>query len=339
MQPSFISIIIPVFNEEKNLLVLYEKLLSILYAHKDLYIYEIIFINDGSHDASWHVIEQICTKNSCVKGISFSRNFGYQAALTAGYDHAQGDAIISMDSDLQHPPEVIPALIDAWKQGARIVYARRRARKDSLLKKITAHCFHVILNRISSLAIPTGISDFRLIDKSVQKAIACYRNESIFWRGIIAWSGFKAAYVDFFQPQRLYGKSGYTWGKLFNMAFDSITEFSLVPLRIAAFFGIFISCTGFLMVCYFCIKMFSDPYVQYPLFKLLVMIIYCFTGIQFLLLWILGEYIGRIAQSNTNRPLYIVDSIAGTYNRYEHSTTHAMPMATTAGSVSRITQN
>lgn len=334
MNKKIISVILPVLNEQHNIPLIYQKLKTVFDTQLPEYTYEMCFINDGSTDNSWPIIQELAAKDISIKALSFSRNFGYQTALTAGYDTVQGDAIISMDSDLQHPPELIPDFIKCWQLGAKIVYARRIGRKDTWFKRVTAAIFHRLLNKISHINIPHGVSDFRLIDASVHKVISSYRNESPFWRGVIAWTGFKPAYVDFYQPNRIHGFTGYTWSKLIRIAFDGITGFSLVPLRMAAFWGIFMMCTGFMMSCYLMVRIMLDI-VQYPLFKMLVIVMYMFMGIQFLLLWILGEYIGRIAQAQINRPLYIINQ---SINMKESNAiqSHALSMGTSPKSVSGI---
>lgn len=301
----FISIIIPVFNEEENLPLVYKELVSLLDPLRDLYDYELIFVNDGSRDHSWPVIKQLAQANPKIKAVTFSRNFGHQMALTAGYDRAQGDAIITMDADLQDPPKLILDLIQKWEEGFHIVYARRIDRKDSFFKRITAKLYYRFLDLISDVKIPRNVGDFRLIDKKVLQTLNACREKARYFRGMVAWTGFSHAYIDFARPNRRAGMTGYTWKKMFKLAFDGVTSFSLFPLKVAAYVGVFVIATGALMFLYItCDALFNQ--VNYPLFKWLVTIIYIFMGVQFLLLWFLGEYIGRIHDQQKGRPLYIV---------------------------------
>ena len=301
-----ISIILPVFNEEQNIPLVYQELTQELQQLADRFDYEIIFVNDGSKDSSWQKIMRLTQQDPQVKGIAFSRNFGHQAALTAGYDLAFGDIIITMDADLQDPPSLITSMLQRWDGGAHIVYARRTDRKDTFLKRTTANLWYAFFDHISDVSIPRNVGDFRLIDKKVLEYLKQCREKSRYLRGMVAWSGFTHAFVDFKRPNRHAGTTGYTWSKMFKLAFDGMTGFSLFPLKAAAFVGAFVIITGVLMFLYITIDaLFFDVY--YPLFKWLVTIMYIFMGVQFLLLWIIGEYIGRIFEQQKDRPLYIID--------------------------------
>jgi glycosyltransferase involved in cell wall biosynthesis len=305
-----LSFVIPVYNEEGNLLVLYEKLKAICQHFSHQYAFEILFVNDGSRDSSWHIIKELAAKDSRVRGISFSRNFGFQMTLTAAYDYAQGDAIIGLDADLQDPPELICEMIEKWEEGFYIVYARRSSRNDGFIKDVTASLYYKLLHYVSDVPIPQNVGDFRLIDKRVLQQVRLCRERARYLRGIVAWTGFRHTFVEFKRPERTAGVSGYSWLKLLKLAFDGVTAFSLFPLRIAAFVGIFVIFTGLLMFAYIAF----DALVQgarYPLFKWLVTIIYIFMGVQFLLMWLLGEYIGRIYDQQKNRPLYIIQESIG----------------------------
>lgn len=299
-----ISIILPIYNEEQNIPVVYKELKTILHTLDATYDHEIIFVNDGSRDHSWPAIMQCAQNDECVKAIAFSRNFGHQMALTAGYDCATGDAIITMDADLQDPPTLIIDMINKWQQGAQIVYARRIDRKDNFLKKITAIWYYTFLDHISDVTIPRNVGDFRLIDKHVLQTLVGCREKARYLRGMVAWTGFTHEFVDFQRPNRLSGQTGYTWKKMFKLAFDGMTGFSMFPLKLAAYVGVFVIITGTLMFGYITVDALFYK-VNYPLFKWLVTIIYIFMGVQFLLLWLIGEYIGRIHEQQKGRPLYV----------------------------------
>jgi len=300
-----ISVILPIYNEEANIPVIYKELSTILELISATYDYEIIFVNDGSRDHSWQKIKQLAHLNPRIKAITFSRNFGHQMALTAGYDLAQGNAIITMDADMQDPPHLILNMIKKWEEGIHIIYARRIDRKDSFLKRLTAQLYYKFLDLISDVKIPRNVGDFRLIDKTVLSTLNACREKARYFRGLVAWIGFSHAFVDFARPNRVAGRTGYTWKKMFRLAFDGMTSFSMFPLKVAAYIGIFVIATGSLMFLYITADALINR-VNYPLFKWLVTIIYIFMGIQFLLLWFLGEYIGRIHDQQKKRPLYIV---------------------------------
>ncbi|MGE4168424.1 MAG: glycosyltransferase family 2 protein [Candidatus Babeliales bacterium] len=305
-----ISIIIPILNEEKNLPLLWQELQKIFIAQEHTYSFELILVNDGSKDSSWQLIQKISMNYQCI-AINFSRNFGYQAALTAGYDHCSSDAVITMDADLQHPPALIEKMLEHWQQGSKIVYARRLERHDSFLKKITAQAYHKILDLVAEVKIPRGISDFRLLDKQVVHEIKKYHEKARYLRGIVAWTGFNCSYVDFEQPSRKHDETRYTWSKLFKIAFDGIIGSSILPLKLAAYFGSFVIATGCIMLGIITVDaLFFKG--NYPLFKWLVTIIYIFLGFLFILLWLLGEYIGRMYEELKGRPLYIVQDLVKT---------------------------
>ncbi len=299
-----ISIVLPIFNEQENIPVLYNELIKTLLTMPQ-YSYELIFVDDGSADNSWDAILNLSQLDAHVKGISFSRNFGNPAALMAGYEKAEGDIIISMDSDMQHPPSLIPEMIKKWEGGAQIVYARRLDRNDTLLKKIAAIFYHKFLRAISTVPVTQDITDFRLLDRKILAIIKRSKENSHYLRGIIAWTGLKSAFVDLKYQERLHGRSGYTWKKLLRLAMDGITGFSTFPLKISAFVGIFVIATGCFMFVFITYETFFRN-AYYPLFKWLVTIIYIFMGIQFFLMWLLGEYIGRIYDQIRDRPLYII---------------------------------
>lgn len=315
-----ISFVIPVYNEQETLFELFHRLQEILVSIEENYKWEIIFVNDGSKDNSWEIIRGFVQNDSRVRGISFSRNFGHQMALTAGYDVAQGNAIISLDADLQDPPDLLPKLIEQWEAGFYIVYARRAARNDGWLKDTVAHFYYRLLHAIAEIKIPRNVGDFRLIDRKVLEAINSSQEPTRYWRGLVAWTGFKHTFVDFNRQERLAGNPGYTWAKSFKLGFDGLTGFSFFPLELAAYIGTFVIVTGLFMLGY--ISWDAVFYeTRYPLFKWLTTIIYIFTGVQFLLTWLVGEYIGRMYMQQKQRPLYIVEQTLGKvdHDSYAHT--------------------
>jgi polyisoprenyl-phosphate glycosyltransferase len=297
-----ISIIVPVFNEGESLLTFYTALTNSLSSR---YEYEIIFIDDGSSDTSWDMIKTFIAINQCVKGIKFSRNFGHQIALIAGYDNATGDALITLDSDMQHPPQIIPELINKWEEGFPIVYTRPYARKHSLFKNITAHLFYTLFNTMCHFNPPKNVGDFRLIDKEVRNSLGTSYTRVPYLRGLIAWTGFNHTIISYHQAERHAGHSKYTLKKMFNLAFQGITGLSLIPLKVSMLFGIVIIMSGCGMFFYISLDALYNA-TYYPLFKWLMVLIFIFMGISCCLLWLLGEYIGRIVQQRQCLPMYII---------------------------------
>lgn len=305
MNKKMISIIVPVFNEQEALPILYDELVNV-FAGLPMYDYELIFINDGSGDNSWSIIQELARHDTHVKALLFSRNFGHQIALKAGYDIALGDAVITIDADMQHPPKIMGAMLRAWEDGAHIVYVRQRTRQHGgWLKKITAQLYYKVLDAISDVKIPADVADFRLLDKRVVALCKSDKQQAPFWRGMVAWTGFNHMFIEAEYGKRYGGTSGYSWRKMIKLACDGVAGFSLFPLKIAAYVGIFVIVSGLIMFLYITLDALVHE-VYYPLFKWLVTVIYIFMGVQFLLMWLLGEYIGRIYEQQKERPLYIV---------------------------------
>ena len=313
-----ISIVVPIYNEAENIHLLYTTLQPVLNEIQLAYNYELILVDDGSRDTSWQLMKEISLLDQYIKIISFSRNFGHQMALTAGYDAACGDAIITLDADLQDPPALILQMIRLWEQGFYIVYARRVTRKDSFLKKIVANMYYRILHLIADVAIPRNVGDFRLIDKKVLDGVKSIRETTCYWRGMVAWTGYTHAFVDFKRDERAGGTPGYTWKKSFKLGIDGITGFSSFPLEIAAYIGFFVIVTGSLMLAYITYDAVINS-IRYPLFKWLTTIVYIFMGVQFLLMWLVGEYIGRIYMQQKKRPLYLIKEELSSKGMYENN--------------------
>jgi len=293
-----ISIVVPVFNEEENITLLYEAIKHVLQQNKN-YSYEILFIDDGSTDGSWNIIESLSKQDNHIRAFLFSRNFGHQAALMAGYMHAQGDAIISIDADMQHPPALILDMVQAWEQGANIVYARKVNRKDFFAKRWCSFLFYRILDCVSDTKIPRNVSDFRLIDKQVLAVLCACPEQPPYLRGLVAWTGFKEAFVDCQYFERHAGTTGYSWKKMFQLAWSGVVGFALLPLRLAAFFSFILFIISCFCGVYFLVQGFDATF-------LLLTVVCIFLSVQFFILWMLGEYIGAIHVQQKRRPLYII---------------------------------
>lgn len=300
-----VSIIIPVFNEEHNIDPLIQTLTQTL-AH---YEYEILFIDDGSTDNTVASISIHTKANKTIKLISFYRNFGHQMALAAGYENARGDCVISMDADLQDPPEIIPELIAKWESGAKIVYAKRKNRDvDSPFKKLTAYLFYRCINLLSDEPIPQEVGDFRLLDRDVVDFLNNLSEKPRFLRGLVAWGGFPAEFVYFSRMRRNAGHTHYTFSKMMNFALEVITSFSTKPLRISIYLGFTSAFVGFIGVLYAILgRIFFAQYWVTGWAALFVGIMFM-GGVQLITIGIIGEYIGKIYSEIQKRPRYIIRS-------------------------------
>jgi len=306
MKKKIISVVLPVYNEEGNIATVYDALVQVLRSFGQLYTYEIIFADDGSYDRTWELIKQIAKKDSGVKGVSFSRNFGHQIALRAGYDQACGDVIVSMDADMQHPPELIAQMLEKWESGADIVYAKKINRKDNFLKRTCAKLFYKILDRISDVKIPRDVSDFRLIDKKVLAIICASKEQSPYLRGLAAWTGFKHAFVTCNYYERFSGAPSYTWKKSLHLAWSGITGFSTFPLKISLYIGMLIIFSSTMLGTYFlAAKLFFG--VGYGFAMWLATCLLFMIGVQFLVLGVFGLYLGRLCEQQKGRPLYVIE--------------------------------
>jgi polyisoprenyl-phosphate glycosyltransferase len=300
------SIIAPVFNEVETLPHFYERIIKIM---EDIgEPFELVLVNDGSRDGSYTVMRDLHARDPRVHVIDFSRNFGHQIAISAGLDHASGDAVIIIDSDLQDPPEVIPQLIARWKDGAEVVYAQRAKRKgETAFKLMTAAAFYRLIRRITAVNIPRDTGDFRLLDRQVVEALVKMREHHRFMRGLSAWVGFRQEAVTYERQERFAGTTKYPLSKMIRFSLDAITSFSHVPLQLATTFGFtlaFISLIGILVAIV--LRIFTGAIVGQASTLILVLFL---GGIQLIFLGIIGEYLGRIYDEVRARPLYIVRKV------------------------------
>lgn len=303
MNNFLVSIIVPVFNEEQNIDPLIKRLIPVL---KDL-PYEIIFVDDGSKDRTLTFIKRQSAKNKNIKLISFYRNFGHQMALVAGYKVAKGDCVITVDADLQDPPEIIPEMIEKWQNGAKIVYAKRNERQgDSFFKKTTATIFYQLINFLSDTPIPQEVGDFRLLDKQVVDFINNLNEKPSFLRGLVSWGGYPTEFVYFKREKRFSGQTHYGFFKMLNFALEGITSFSVKPLRMATYFGFMSGVLGFLGIIYELIRKAISPQSFVIGWAGLFTAIMFLGGIQLITIGIIGEYIGKIYQEVQKRPKYLI---------------------------------
>ena len=304
--PMQLAIIIPLLNEEVNLKPLHERISqTISRMGCDA---RIIFVDDGSRDSSPSVIAELAREDPRVIGLRFSRNFGHEAASTAGFDHVPDgcDAAVLMDADLQDPPEMIEKLVARWREGNDIVYARRKRREgESAYKRITSWLFYRVLHVLSDVEIPRDVGDFRLIDRKVLDALKLCRERDRFIRGLIAWTGFKSSAVEYDRPERAGGETKYNTLKLLWLSFDAAIGFSILPLRIASAIGVLITLGSLIMVAILIAqKLFRQ--LDIPGYALQTAGLFFLGGVQMLMLGVLGEYIGRIYRQSQDRPLYVI---------------------------------
>ncbi len=301
-----ISIIVPVYNEEKNIPLINAEL-SNVFSYLS-YDYEIIFVNDGSKDNSQQIIESLVKKDRKIKNIEFSRNFGKEMATTAGLNHCKGDCAILIDADLQHPVEMIPKFIDNWEKGDEVVIGVRKISKsDTFIKILGSKLFHKIISIISEIEMMPNSTDFRLIDRKVIDAFNECTERTRLTRGLIAWLGFKRSGIEFEAKGRTNGKASYSTLKLIKLAFSSFVAMSMFPLKIAGYLGIFItSISGLLLSLIFVEKViFNDPW-NFTWLAFLVVSILFLVGIILSCLGLIALYIGSISKEVSNRPLYII---------------------------------
>lgn len=309
MNVKLVSIVIPAYNEENNIFPMVETLENVFISQLQKYSYEIIFVNDGSKDGTQSVLEFIASQNSNVKYLEFSRNFGHQSAVKAGLDYAKGDIVISMDGDLQHPPAVIPKLIQKWENGFEIVYTIRTYPKEiSYFKKKTSEMFYSVLNKISDIDLTKGGgSDFRLMDRKALEAIKGFDEDDLFLRGLSNWVGFKQTGVEFLANERNSGESSYNLSKMIKFAFSGITAFSVRPLYVSAYIGVVLSILSVVLYSLYVIYAFVVA-TEISGWASLIMTIVFFGGLQLVMLGIIGLYLGKVFKQVKNRPNYIIRS-------------------------------
>ncbi len=298
-----VSVTIPAFNEEDNLKELHKQLLPVLERQPD---YEILFVDDGSTDNTSRILKELRDQNPKIKYLSLSRSFGHQCALKAGLDHANGDCIVSIDADLQHPAELILEMIKKWQEGYDIVYTIRKEHPDTpFLKRKTAALFYKLINKISDIKLDRGAADFRLLDRRVVNEIKKSNEAFLFIRGMISWVGFKQYGIEYIPQKRFSGKSKYSIKTMSLLALDGITSYSVKPLRISTILGSLASLLAFIYMIYaISMAIFTDKAIS-GWASIIVSVLFM-GGILLLMLGIMGEYLGKIFMELKNRPNYIV---------------------------------
>jgi polyisoprenyl-phosphate glycosyltransferase len=297
-----LSITAPVLNEEAVLPTFYERGRAAL----DGIEFELILVDDGSTDGTREILRNLAEEDARVKVVELSRNFGYQAAVAAGIDHCHGDAVITIDADLQDPPELIPDLIAEWRAGSDVVYGVRRERRgESRLKLATARWFSAIFRRLAELDLPANAGDFRLLDRRAVEALRMMPERSRFMRGMTVWVGYRQSSVEYDREPRAAGDTRYSWRALLRISLDAISSFSHLPLQIATVVGFVVSFLAFLGIPYVIVNKLLGFYVEGV--STLLFAILLLGGLQLITLGIIGEYISRIYDEVKRRPLYLVD--------------------------------
>ena len=302
-----VSVVIPMYYEEEVANECYNKVSSIL-KNLENYDYEIIFVNDGSKDRTLEILEDVAKKDEKTKVISFSRNFGHQAAVTAGLKEVTGDAIVIIDADLQDPPELIPDMLKFWEQGNEVIYGKRKTRKgESHFKLFTAKMFYKTLNALSDVEIPKDTGDFRLVDRKVVDVVNSLPEHNKFLRGLFSWVGFKQIPYEYERQERFAGKTKYPLKKMLKLASDGIISFSNKPIKLVGALGMFSIVISILLLVYAIISYIFKLNNLSAGWTSIIVAITFFAGVQLLSLWVISEYIGRIYDEAKGRPQYIID--------------------------------
>lgn len=305
--PIILSIVVPAYDEEEVLPEFHKRISNALAALK--ISYEVIYVNDGSRDRTMDVLRSLYAADNRVVVVSLSRNFGKENALTAGLEHVRGEAAVVIDADLQDPPELIGALIEEWRAGFDVVYARRTRRDgETPLKRLTAHLFYRVMRKVSRVNIPEDAGDFRLLSRRAVDALHGLREQHRFMKGMFAWIGFPQKAVDYTRDPRFAGETKWNYWSLWNFALEGITSFTIAPLKIATYFGFAIAALAFGYAAFIIYKtiMFGDPVQGYPSMMVVVLLL---GGVQLVFIGVLGEYLGRTFDEVKRRPLYLIGEL------------------------------
>ncbi len=300
-----LSVVVPLYNEEEVLPMLHRRLLAAVASVAGGI--EIVYVDDGSTDRTGALLRQLHLSCPMVSVVRFSRNFGKEQALTAGLQLARGDAVVLMDADLQHPPEMIPAMVAAWRAGADAVNMRRRDRADeSWLRRGSARLFYRLINRLSDTPIPADIGDFRLFSRRAVDALNELPERNRFMKGLFAWIGFRQRTLDYDCDERAAGRSKWRWRQLLHFAVEGVTAFSVKPLRLASYAGLASALAAFACALFFLVKtlVFGDPVAGFPT---LIVVVLMLGGLQLLAIGVLGEYLGRLCLESKRRPHFLVE--------------------------------
>jgi glycosyltransferase involved in cell wall biosynthesis len=302
-----VSVVVPVYCEEQTIDELYTRLSLVLDGLAPEYAGEMILVNDGSEDASLDLLLALAARDRRVRVIDLARNFGHQLAITAGLDHASGDAVVLIDGDLQDPPEVIPEMVARWRAGADVVYGQRQRRSgEGRFKRATAKAFYRLMNWLSDVRMPVDTGDFRLLDRAVVDVLMGMREENRYLRGMVAWVGFRQEALSYERDSRFAGTSKYTLGKMLRLALDGLASFSSRPLVLSAQMGAAVTLAAFLFLLWIIVNKIVDPAATVQGWASVLVAVLFLGGVQLLSIGILGVYLGRVFGETKGRPLYVI---------------------------------
>ncbi len=327
-RPALLSIVCPAYNEADNIIAFHKAVTKAMRRLEQSF--ELIFVNDGSRDATLLHMRELRAVHPNMTIIDLSRNYGKEIAVTAGLDHAQGDAVVIMDTDLQHPPEVIGEMIDGWREGYDVVYAQRRGRDDEgLLKRVMTEGFYRLMNSMGRAPLPRNAGDFRLLSRKAADAVISLREHHRFMKGVFAWVGFPSKPVPFDVPPRLSGASKWSFWKLWNFSIEGVTSHTLAPLKISTYLGLAVALLSFVYGFFVVAKaaIVGDPAPGFPTLAALVLFL---GGVQLTVLGVMGEYLGRIFNETKGRPLYFTNDVAPSEVRLGHAVEPVSSLRNTA---------
>lgn len=308
--PELVSVVCPVFNERDAIAPFADSLLAVLHAASIRF--EVVFVEDDSVDGTLEKLRQLALQNpGKIKVLSMSRRFGHQPSLAAGFQCASGDVIICMDSDLQHPPELIPEMLRLWSEGYQVVYTRRLVQSGrSWFKETVSKFFYRAMDRFSDVHFEEGTADFRLLDRLVIDALNEFQERMLLYRGLVNWVGFKRIAIDYEAPPRLHGESKYAFGRMFRMGVDALFSFSLLPLRITYYIGA-ISILGSFAYGVWMVVRKMLGHMEVPGYTSIIVLVTFFSGLHLVCLGVIAEYIGRIHEQSKGRPMYLIKERIG----------------------------
>ena len=301
-----VTILIPAYNEEEALPILYERLVKLMNSLPQ-YNFELLFVNDGSHDKTLDILKEMRKSDSRICYVNLSRNYGKEVAMIAGFDYINGDCMINIDADLQDPPELIPEMLKYWEEGYDDVYAKRKSRKgESIFKKLTSWGYYRVLQSMTNIQIQTDTGDFRLLDRRCVEAIRQMRESQRYTKGLYSWIGYKKKEILYDRDARVAGKTKWNYRQLANLSIDGITSFTTSPLRWAAIIGMLVSLCGFIYMIIIIAKTLIYG-IDVPGYASMMVVILFLGGLQLIFLGIIGEYLGRAFYESKGRPLYFID--------------------------------
>lgn len=305
-----VTILVPCYNEEDSLPLLYEQLQGLMQSHGE-YLWQVLLVDDGSTDGTLGLMRDLHSRDGRICYVSLSRNFGKESAMLAGFDHARGDCMVIIDADLQHPPSLIPDMLRLWEEGYEDVYARRVTRgREPWWRRRLSLAYYRMLQRVTDVEVLENVGDFRLLDRKCIDALRKMRETQRYTKGMFCWIGFRKKEITFEQKDRVAGCSSWNLLKLVNLAIDGITSFTVAPLRISIVLGLMVSVAAIIYSVYFFVKtlLYGDPVQGFPT---LIIVVLFLGGMQLFSLGIIGEYLGRVFNETKNRPVYIISESAG----------------------------